>query len=304
VVASVTSPRLSLVDLQKEVPLLNTEPLEPRGPRMPWARLERLLFPPADPNSPVDGTPLSREHIERDDLVAFFGRNYLSSAVTAVFAGAITLEQARAVMEQSTRLPPALPDDRPAAAKLDPPSLPLTEKQTGSRHFAAVGYQLDKGRRHACETFARVADVRLAVALGRARKAPWMEVRCLSLRGHDFVVASSPARSPDPYAFPDTVEKAFRAAAASAPKPKELIRAQQGAQRALELLAEDPPALASALAAEAAVARPPGAGKTDVSPVFFRPDSAWGPIKDLAKRSFREDRMFQLYLSVPAPGEK
>ena len=304
VVTYVTSPRLSLVDLQKEVPLLNTES-EPRGARLSWARLERLLFPPTDPNSPVDGTPLSRERIERDDLVAFFGRNYLSTAVTTVFAGAITLEQARTLMDQSMRLPPAIADDRPAAAKVDPPSLPLTEKQSGPQHFAAVGFKLDKGRRRACQTFARVADMRVALAVGRARKAPWIEVRCLTLRGHDFVVASSPARSPDPYAFPDTVEKALRAAAASPPRPKEWSRVAQGAQRSLELLAEDAPALASALAAEAALARVPGPGPghTDVSAVFFRPDQAWAPVRDMAKRSFREDQMLQLYLS-PAPAEK
>jgi hypothetical protein len=300
VIASVTSPRLGRLDLQKELPLLNTEPPEPRGPQMPWARLERLMFPPADPNSPPGGTPLSREKIEKDDLVGFFGKNYLTTAVTAIFAGAISAAQARAVMDQSMRLPPAIPEDRPSPAKLDPPSLPLTEKQAGPVHFAALGYRLDKGRRAACEAFARVADVRVAVAVGRSRKAPWMEVRCLSLRGQDFLVASSPARSPDPYAFPDAVEKAFRAAAGPPPRPREWIRIQQGAERALELLAEDPPALADALAAEAGVGRAPGSSLTDVSPVFFQPQLAWAQVKDLAKRSFREDRMFQLYLA-PAP---
>lgn len=303
VVANVTSPRLSLVDLQKEVPLLNTEAPEPRGPRLPWARLERLLFPPTDPNSPVDGTPLSREHIEREDLVAFFGKNYLTTAVTAVFAGAVTVEQARALVDQNMRLPPAIPDDRPTPPKVDPASLPLTERQTGPLHWAAVGYKLEKGRRRACETLARAADVKVAVALGKARKAPWAEVRCLSLRGQDFLVASSPARAPDPYAFPDTVDRALKDAAKAQPRGTEWIRLQQGAQRSLELLAEDPPAMADALAREAAIARAAG-GLTDVSAVFFKPSPAWAEVKDVAKRSFREDKMFQVYLAPATPGEK
>jgi len=300
VIVHVTSPRLSLVDLQKVVPLLNTEPPEPRGDGMPWARLERLLFPPTDPNSPVDGTPLTREHIEKDDVVAFFGRNYLTTAVTTVFAGAITLDQARAMLDQSMRLPPTIPDDRPTPAKLDPASLPLTERQTGPFPFAAVGYKLDKGRRRACEALARAADVKVAAALGKARKAPWAEVRCFSVRGQDFLVATSPARNPDPYAFPDTVDRAFKDAAKAPPKPKDAIRIQQGAQRALELLAEDAPAMADALAREAEPARPAG-GLTDLSPVFIRPGVAWAEVKDLAKKSFREDKMFQVYLSPPAP---
>lgn len=299
VIAHVTSPRLSLVDLQKVVPLLNTEPAEPRGAKLPWVRLERLLFPPADPNSPVDGTPLSREHIERDDLVAFFGKNYLTTSVTAVFAGAITLEQGRTLLDQNMRLPPAIPDDRPTPPKLDPASLPLTEKQTGPFHFAAVGYKLDKGRRRACEGLARAADVKVALALGKSRKAPWVEVRCWSLRGQDFLVATSPARNPDPYAFPDTIDRAFKDAAKAPPRPKDLIRLQQGAQRALELLAEDAPAMADALAREAEPTRP-ASGLTDVSPVFPRSGPAWTEVKDLAKKAFREDRMFQVYLSPPA----
>lgn len=301
VIANVTNPRLSRVDVEKVVPVLNTESPEPRGAGMPWARLERLLFPPSDPNSPVDGTPLSREKVERDDLVAFFGKNYVTTAFTAIFAGAITVEQGRALLDQNMRLPPVLPEDRPAAPKVDPPSLPLTEKQQGPAHFAAIGYKLDKGRRHACETFARVADGRVAVAVGRSRKAPWIEVRCLSLRGQDFLVASSPARNPDGYAFPDAVDRAFKDAAKAPPKPKEWSRIQQGAERALELLAESPSALADALASEASVARAPGStALTDVSAVFFHPSQAWPQVRDLARRSFREDRMFQVYLS-PSP---
>jgi insulinase (Peptidase family M16) len=298
VIAHVTSPRLSLVDLQKVVPLLNTEPSEPRGARMPWVRLERLLFPPTDPNSPVDGTPLSREHIERDDLVGFFGKNYLTTAVTAVFTGAITQEDARKLLDQSMRLPPAIPDDRPTPPRLDPSSLPLTEKQSGPFYFAAVGYKLDKGRRRACEVLARVADVKVAEALGRARKAPSADVRCLSLRGQDFLVASAPARNPDPYAFPDTVDHAFKDAAKAPPRPKDWGRLQQGVQRSLELLAGDTAALADALSREAEPTRAAG-GLTDVSPVFLKPGVAWAEVKELAKRSFREDRMFQLYLSPP-----
>jgi zinc protease len=299
VIAHVTSPRLSLVDLQKVVPLLNTEPPEPRGARMPWARLERLLFPPADPNQPVDGTPLSREHIERDDLVGFFGKNYLTTAVTAVLAGAITLEQGRTLLDQNMRLPPTIPDDRPTPPKMDPASLPLTERQTGPFDFAAVGFMLDKGKRRACEVLAQAADVKVALALGKSRKAPWAEVRCLSVRGQEFLVATSPARNPDPYAFPDTVDRALKDAAKAPPRPRDWIRIQQGAQRALELLAEDAPSLADALACEA---EPPRAsGKlTDVSPVFLKPNLAWAEVKELAKKSFREDRMFQLYLSPPA----
>ncbi|HEY8208517.1 MAG TPA: insulinase family protein [Myxococcaceae bacterium] len=302
VVAHVTSPRLSLVDVQKEVPLLNTEAPEPRGPRQPWARLERLLFPLTDPNSPVDGSPRSRQHIEREDLVAFFGKNYLTNAVTAVFAGAVTAEQVRTLVDQNMRLPPAIPDDRATPPKLDPVSLPLTERQSGPAHFAAVGYRLDKGHRRACQTLARAADVKVALALGKAGKAPWMEVRCLSLRGQDFLVASSPARSPDPYAFPDAVDRAFKDAAKAQPRGTGWIRLQQGAQRSLELLAEDPPAMADALAQEA-VARA-AVGLTDVSAVFFKPAPGWTEVKDLAKRSFREDRMFQIYLSPAPPGEK
>ena len=303
VVAHVTSPRLSLVDLQKEVPLLNTESPEPHGPRQPWVRLERLLFPPVNPNQPANGTPVSRQHVERDDLVNFIGKNYLTTAVTAVFAGAVTWEQMRTLVDQNMRLPPAIPDDRPTPQKLDPVSLPLTEKGSGPLSFAAVGYKLEKGRRRACQTLARAADVKVAVALGKAGKAPWMEVRCLNLRGQDFLVASSPARSPDPYAFPDTVDRALKDAAKAQPRGTGWIRLLQGAQRSLELLAEDPPAMADALAREAAVARPAGT-LTDVSAVFFKPSPAWAEVKDMAKRSFREDRMFQVYLSPPPPGEK
>ena len=299
VIAHVTSPRLSLVDLQKVVPLLNTEPPEPRGAQMPWARLERLIFPPTDPNSPVDGTPLSREHIEKDDLVTFFGKNYLTTAVTAVFAGAITLEQGRTLMDQNVRLPPTIPDDRPTPPKLDPVSLPLTEKQTGPFSFAAVGFRLDKGKRRACEALARAADLKVALAMGKARKAPWVEVRCLTLRGQDFLVATSPARNPDPYAFPDTVDRAFKEAAKAPPRPKDLVRIQQGAQRALELLAEDAPAMADALSRQAEPGRPAGS-LTDVSAVFPRPGLAWTEVKELGKKAFREDQMFQVYLSPPA----
>ena len=303
VIANVTNPRLSRVDLPREVSFLNTEPLEPRGADMPWARLERLLFPPTDPNSPLDGTPSSREKIELDDLVAFYGKNYITTAVTAVFAGAISSEQAVALLDHNMRLPPALPEDRPAVPKLDPPNLPISEKQHGPVHFAAIGYRLDRGRRQLCDAFARIASGRMAVAVGRSRKAPWLEVQCLSLRGHDFLVASSPARAPDGYAFPDAVESAFKAAAKSPPKPREWSRIQEGAEHALELLAEDPASLADALASAASAARPPGStARTEVSAVFFRPSLSWAQVKDLAKRSFREDRMFQMYLS-PSPSQ-
>lgn len=293
-VANVSSPALLRVDLDRELPLANSE-LEPGGQRGVWLRLERLLFPPADPNAPVQGTPISRKQLGTEDLIAFFNRNYLTSFTTVVFTGAITPAQAKEILDRNVLLPPALPDERPAAPRVDPVSLPLTEKSPDDPTLALIGYRVEKGRRRACRTLARVLDRPVTLALLKSRKAPDARVRCLTLRGVDFLLAEMPVRHPDTYQLPEVVGRAFKAGARAPPRSKDWDQIAAGAALEMEMLLEDAPALADAIAAEAA--QPRTQGLTDLGMIFAEPQLAWGQIKDLARRSFREDRMLQLYLS-------
>lgn len=292
-VANVTSPRLLRVDLEKEIPLANSEPELP-GVRGAWARLERLVFPPADPNAPVEGTPLSREQLSGEDLIGFFNRSYLTTLATVAFVGAVAPAQAKEILEKNVLLAPPLPEDRPATARIDPASLPVNEKDPGDSSLALIGYRVEKGRRRACRMLARALAGPVALAVVRARKSPDARVRCRTLRGVDFLVAELPVRNADTYQLPEVVGRAFKAGAKAPPKGKAWERIQSGAALELELLQEHPPALADAIAAES-IQPLRSQGLTDLTMVFGEPQLAWGQVKELAKRSFREDQMLQLY---------
>jgi predicted Zn-dependent peptidase len=245
----------------------------------------------------VLGTAGSRASARLEDLLDWFGRHYLTSSTTVILAGAVSEPQARALLRRAFLLPPALPDEQ-VAPRPGAPLLPVTQRIAAPFLAVIQGYQLGPGERLACQPLAALVELRLLTALSIQEPllAP-VEVRCLALRGADFLVAFGYTATLDAPDLPERVAQVFQEAAAREASPAERRVLQERLAVVRRLRWRDPAALADEAAALAS--RGPEVVPRPVPPerVPFVP----AEVRAAARRAFQPERQLSFTLSPFGP---
>jgi len=249
------------------------------------------------PEAPALGTPGTRAAARRDDLLDWFGEHYLTSDTTVILAGAVTEPEARALLRRAFLLPPALPEEqvvpRPGA-----PLLPVTQRLAAPVLAVIHGYRLGPAERDACQPLAALVELRLLTALSIQEPllSP-VEVRCLLMRGADFLVAFGYAATLDAPDLPERVAQVFQEAATrvATPAERKVVQARLASLRRLAW--HDPAALADEAALLASrgpevVARPVPPDHVPFDPVELRAT---------ARRAFVPERRLSFTLSPFGP---
>lgn len=296
---SITDPRLDPADIAREQAVVGREDFYGDDGPSVFELLEDALFAPEDAEAGPVGTPATRAQIGRTDLIRFFTEGYTTRATTVVLAGAITLEEARALVERAVMLPPALPEER-LPPRAVPPKLPATSKLRAGFLAASVGYSIRPTDREACQPLAELVELRLLTELRlREPLVREVEVACTLLRGNPFLLAIAHGPSIEATDLPERIDAVLHRAASSPPDARERGLLERRLWRRAEREARDPAARASALADDAA--RPRREGPTELRP----PTPAPLPIRGMtaaARDAFRPARRALLFLS-PFEGE-
>lgn len=290
---AVTNPPLDQAPVAREREVVEREQGERGGGVGIASLLDSALFPVGPPETTVLGDGSTRSQIERDDLVAFFQRNYAASAMTVVMTGAVTPEQARAIVDESFLLPPALPGEGPEPSAAEP-SLPATLKLRAPFIAAVYGYRLDGVERGTCEVLAALLERRAMEALTLENPVlRAVDAGCYSVRGTEFVLASGYAPSFDASNLSNVLQFVFSSIVRQPPGAAERRAVEQRLARLEAARVEDPGALADAIVDEALRTLP--AAATPLPPPAGRVDPA--ALASIAKRAFTPERRVLLLLS-------
>jgi len=287
----VTGPPLRGADLAREQGVISGEEAYHGGGEV-LPLVEEVLFRTGDP-API-GAPRTRDEITRADLAAFFRANYATTNMTVVVAGAITLEDARALVDSAVLLPPALPGEA-AAPRAGLPLLPANEPVRAPLNATVLGYALEPGEPGTCEALAALLELRLLVTLQLEDPVlGGVGADCRVMRGVPFVLATAFSRSLDAGDLPPQIDEVFRKAKT---RPmtlaeREILERRRG--RTLDWVRDDPALLADAVAGLAAGPRP-----GDATPVeeLERPLPPGGKLRETAVRSFSAGRRVQIEFS-------
>lgn len=237
------------------------------------------------------GTALTRDRVTRDDILEFYRARYLTIASTVVIAGAVTLEDARALVEDGSALPPALPTER-YAPRRSSPSLPTEQEVRAPFHTVVVGYRVDEADWAACRSAAELVNVRLFFLYQLRRPVlPWAEVDCHRLRGVPFLFTAAYARSLEEESLPEIIDAAYANAVERPMDEAERRILTQRRARLLDRHRDSPDDLADAAAALAA--EPRDGGLTPLA-ALERPMLSPAALRDFAKRTFVRERRVNL----------
>jgi predicted Zn-dependent peptidase len=219
-VRMVTSPAWELASVSAELGVLETE-ARYHGSEGTLSLVDRAVFPAPDQPGPLAGTRSSRSGLDADDAARFFSTRWIPSSMAIVFAGPLRLDEARAMVERSFRIPPALPSEAPPPAE-DEPLLGHEQKIPGGVNLTLVGYALRPEDVAACEAVAALVELRLALAL--QAEGPLLlgiAVGCPVLRGQPFVVATAYGTTLDVGDLPASLDGALRGLGTSPPTAAE-----------------------------------------------------------------------------------
>jgi predicted Zn-dependent peptidase len=249
---AITDPRLRRTDVEHHLGVIESESAQVADSAEAARSVEAMIF--GVPEATPLGLRASRLRISREDVVAWFQRNYVSSGVTVIFTGDVDLAQARALLKRAFLLPPALPEEAVAPR----PGTPLRQReQRVPAPFVAVvhGYRLLPEERGSCAQLAEAVWLRMYVQLSvREPLLSPVEVQCASLRGVDFILAFGFTLQLDAPDLPERVAAIFRDAGRSPLSASERTLLDQRLRAKGALLRSDPPALADELAKGAAAA--------------------------------------------------
>lgn len=289
----VTSPAWERAGIAAERGVIETE-MGFHGAEGLLSLVDRAVFPAPVQAGPLGGSAESRADLDLDDVASFFATRYLPSNLTIVFAGAVSLDEARALVDRSFRIPPARPGEAPPRTD-DEPLLPIEQKIPGWITVTMHGYALSPADRASCEAIATLAELRLVLAAQvDGPMARGVFVTCPVLRGTPFLVAAVYATKLDAGDLPRALEETFAGIGATPPSAAEraAVNARLDAQERRMLA--DPEALAeraAALVADRGDARPLAA-RLPLAPL---PDAA--ALRRTAARSLTKDRRIVVHVS-------
>lgn len=291
---AITDPPLDTANVDRELDVIRNEADLRRDVTIIRLVEESLFRASAAESGPI-GEHRSRELIRRDDAIAFYQRNYVTSSTTVVFAGAVTPESARAIVDRAFLLPPALPSER-VPPRGDEPRLPVDEHLAAGFLAGVHGYRLDAGDRAVCEPLAAQVELRLRLRL-EIQEPLLSEVQavCLDLRGSPFLLAMGFAPNLEATDLPQQLEAVFAEVARGGPTARERPLLAKRLQRKLDRTAWEPPELAGASASEAMRMRDGGTTSFDI---FEQPKKL--PEREMratARRAFVPARAVKLFLS-------
>lgn len=289
----VTSPAWERAPVESERRVIETEAGYHESEGL-LSLVDRAVFPAPLQAGPLAGTAESRSALALDDAVRFFASRYAPSSVTFVFAGAVRLEEARALVERAFRIPPALPSEASPPAG-EPPSLPLQQKITGGLTATMLGYALDPRDRGACEAVAALVELRLSQDLQvEGPLLPGVFVLCPVLRGNPLILAAVYTSTFDAGDLPAALDAAFAAVGRTPPTAAERAVVDARLDREQRRMLSRPAALAeraAALVADAGDPRPL-AVRLARSPL---PDAP--ALARLARRSFAREHRVLVHVS-------
>lgn len=293
-VRMVTSPAWERVDVQTELGVIRTESSIHDGEGL-LSFVERALFPSAGRVDTLLGSSDSRETIRREDLTRFYERYYLPSNMTVVFAGKVSMAEAKGILARSVRLPPALPGERPPPLS-EAPALPMEQRVPAGITVTVLGYHLARWERPSCEALAALVELRASRQLQIQRPlVSRVDAHCSRLRGQPFLLAFAYTRRLDAGDLPEEMDRVLLDASTQPPSAQERALVGGRLERRRQSTMSDPTRAAEALAEEAGEPRPGEA--TDLREVTqkTRPDPA-GSTR-LARESFVGDRRVLLHLT-------
>lgn len=292
----VTSPAWERVRIGKELGVVETE-ADYHGTRGLLTLVDWALFPAPVQGGPLEGTRASRGRLELADVERFFASRYQPSNMTVVLTGAVEPAAARALVERSFRIPPALPEER-VAAEVEPPNLPREQRIQGPFTATLLGYALDPDDRGACSAVAALAELRLMMRLQvDGPMVPGVSVGCPDLRGTPLILAAVFTTRLDAGDLPGIVNQVLAELARTPPTAAERRAVDQRLSARAREVALHPEALAERLAELVA-------DRSDPRPLAARIHPA--PLPDpraLARtvsRSFTPHRRFLVHVTPTA----
>lgn len=248
-VSAITNPPLEPGELAREQEVIRSERSRAGGA---IDLAEDALF---QARGSILGTRETRGEITRAELADFFVARYVTPATTVIFAGDVSLDQARALLDGAFHLPPALPGER-SGSRASTAHVPLDEELPSSVNGVVFGYAIDEADRPLCESLADLVGARLlrSVYVDRPLVAG-VDVGCHTLRGNLFLLAAAYSRALEATTLPAAVEAAFRTAVDVPMTAAEMAAVARRRSRQRDAVCESPPALAAAAAELAALPR-------------------------------------------------
>ncbi len=243
----VTSPAWERVGLDAEHGVIETE-VQYHASEGLLSLIDRAVFPAPLQAGPLAGTSDSRGSLGADDVAQFFATHYVPANVTFVFAGAVRLDDARALVERSFRIPPSLPGEA-AAPPQEEPILPIQERVAGGITATLLGFAVDRADHGACEAVATLVELRLSLAIQvEGPMVPGVFVTCPILRGTPFVVAAVYTTKLDAGDLPRALEEAFAGVGKRPPTAAERAAVNGRLERQQRRTLADPEILAERVA--------------------------------------------------------
>lgn len=240
----VTGPTWDAVDLRTERAVVDRESAL-RGEEEA-SMLDAALFPAPVQTGPLIGSEQSRKGLTLEDAQGFFLAQYLPGRTTLIMTGAITLDEAVALVDRAYLVPP-LPAS--TIAPPEPLSLPVVQSVPSLLTASAQGYVLDPRDRDVCGDLAAVLELRLVLAVREGGPhVSEVGASCVQLRGHDLLVAFAYTSTLDAPELPADIGAVFAGLARSPPGAQELARAERRRMRQRDRIGADPVQLAVTLA--------------------------------------------------------
>jgi predicted Zn-dependent peptidase len=291
--ALVTSPAWKDAPIGRERGVIDTEATYHSAEGL-LSLVDMAIFPASRQGAPIIGTSESRAQLEPADAAAFFSRHMVPSNMTVVLAGAVTPEQARALVDRAFRIPPARAGEG-ASLPVDVPTLPMEQKVPAGLIVTLLGYELDPADRPLCRAVSTLLELRLKLGLQLAKeRVSEVSVGCHRLRGHDFLVAFAYSNTLDVGYLPQRLQAVIGGLATSPPSAEERSIVQGRLARQLARAQADPVEAAGRVAALAAER----AGQDlDLSALRAAPLPGAGRLGELVRRSFAPARQVLLNLS-------
>jgi hypothetical protein len=251
--------------------------------------VDEALFP--EPTGSLLGSTGSRDRVTREAMLDFFRTRYVTGVTTVIVAGDLTPDEARALVEGSTAIPPALATERFGPRRTSA-VLPIEQDVRAPFHAVVIGYRVDESEWSACKSAAELLNARLTYLYKlRAPVVAWADVGCHRLRGVPFLLTAAFARSLDEASLPDLIDGAYKGVVERPMTGPERSILEQRWSRRIDWLRESP--LRAVEAATALATAPREEGPTPIA-LMAAPVSSPAELRAFAARTFIRERRVRL----------